>query len=356
MPSSRTQIFACQLFVILVAGYGLPLQAYLTLQPEAGADNFYQYSGMYLSPFDMEATYAPFIFRQFCAVLVHLVYKAGLFVDLDIRFVADEEIRRVFFAAIVVNWAGLFLACAIVIDAVNRQTGFGRPVIGLLAGFLLLASFGTPAYVVSGLMDAWTWTFVAALFAAMSARREVWFHALVVLSVTQREVIPLIFAVWSGVELIRLRRDRVAAWRAARRLLVCLGVFGAYLAVRFLIFPEISGNSHQLSAAGWLKSLTGSAPDAGFLFKLMVQQNILILLAVVVAIVLWRDGRSGLPPLVRSGAVNLTAVLVVLFWIGLGAGIWLNTARLLLFMTPVIAVYAALLIGAVTEAQAARRP
>lgn len=355
MGFSKPQIIAGQLAVLLLASYTLPLQTYMTLQPEVGANNFYQYSGMYLAPFDMGATYAPFIFRQFGAVLVHLVYASGLFLDLDIRFEAAEDIRRVFFAAIVVNWAGLFLACALATGVVNRATAFQRPVIGLLAGLLVLASYGAQSYAVTGLMDAWTWTFVAALYASMAARRDGWFAVLLAVSVTQREVTPLIFAVWSAVDLLAARGDRAAARRALWRGLSCLGVFAAYLAVRFLVFPEISGNAHQLSAGDWLERLAAPGVGAGFLFKLMVQQNVLILLAGLAAIAVWRGGRAGLPPLVRSGGVNLAAVLVVLFWMGLGAGIWLNTARLLLFMTPVIAVYAALLVGALREAEAPRR-
>ncbi len=348
MPFSRTQIFVGQLLVLLLASYVLPLQSYRTLQPEVGANNFFQYSRMYLSPFDMNATYDPFIFRQFGAALVHLVYKAGLFVDIDIRFAASEEVRRVFFAAIVVNWAGLYLACAVVMGVVNRATGFRRPVIGLLAGLLVLASYGAPVYAVSGLMDAWTWTFVAALYALMIARREAWFHVLMVLSVTQRELTPLIFALWSAVDLVSARDDRSAVRRALWRGLACLAVFVGYLAIRVLVFPDIEGNGYQISAAAWLKHLMSPGVGVGFLFKLAVQQNILILLLCLAAIAVWRDGRAGMPPLVLAGGVNLGLVLVALFWIGLGAGIWLNTARMLLFMTPVIAVYAALLVDTLT--------
>lgn len=357
MPLSRSQVYVVQLALLFLASYVLPLQAYVFQQPEAGANNFHQYSNMYLAPFDMGATYAPFIFRQFGATLVHLVYAAGIFVDLDIRFQATEEVRRVFFAAIVVNWAGLFLACALVTDIVNRITGFRRPVIGLLSGLLILVSYGTSVYAVTGLMDAWTWTFVAALFWCMQTRRDVLFFALLALSVTQREVTPLIFAVWSAVDLVRLRGDRTETRRALFRAVAGFGLFAAYLALRFFVFPDVPGNEHQLSPEFWAGQLTNPAIGAGLLFKVLVQQNILILLAVLACCtVLLRNARDALHPVVRAGGLNLAIVLLMLTVLGLGAGIWLNTARLLLFMSPVIAVYAALLAGDLLAGEGANGP
>lgn len=344
MRYNKSKVLFVQMLVLLLASYVLPLQAYMSQEPIAGSNNFHQYSAMYLAPLDMDATTAPFVFRQFGAVLVHLVYKAGLFVDLDIRLHASEEMRRVFFAAILVNWIGLFLAVGFVVDIVNRATSFQKPLVGMAAGFFMLTSYGTPTYAVSGLMDAWTWFFVAAIYHSILARREALVWGLLVLSVTQREITPLIFAVWSFVDLVTSRDDFAMRRQALVRGVLCLGLFAGYLGLRLLVFPEVKGFSGQLSVSAWRENLAFSGVGVGFLFKLLVQQNTLILLSVLAAITVWRKGRAELPQLVRAGGGNLVVILLVLFALGVGSGIWLNTARLLLFMMPVVAVFCALML------------
>jgi hypothetical protein len=343
----RTQ--ALRLLFFAVLSYGLLYFSYKYYLPDFGGSDFYAYYESYTHPLDFQAADPPFVFRQLSAVLVFLVWKAGIYYPTVIAFHAHGVDQRVFFAAILANYAAL-TACAVVVAAIAGRllAARGGPW-PLLAGALCYFAFSTQQAVLTGLTEGVSWLLLALGFLGYLNRSRATILVVLALSVLQRELIAVIFAVFAAGMLAFGRRERgfhglvIAAACAA---------FAAYIALRLSgLAPP--GHEAQMDPRAiirhllnWRGYLTGDV-----LFQVFLEQNLLIALAAVWA---WLRfirrrpaGVDDLGPMV----VSVYAAALVLVVAGFGALSGPNsTGKGLALLTPIVAP---LLVALLARAEAA---
>jgi len=315
--------------ILLLASYGLFFFSYKYYVPIRA--DFYRYYQMYQRPLDFTVATAPFVYRQVSAVVTHALYLTGLFYPDEISFSDPEIDQRMFFAALLANYLGLLLAAVLAGRIAELKTGSFS--FSLLAGLICLVSFHTQTAVITGLTDGISWFFVAALYLLYLQRARVLFAAVLVLSIFQREVISLDFALLSTFALLLSfgeKRHNLFAlgWSAA--------CFAAYLLLRTLIIAA-PGYEFQLSLmtvlANVLSPYWENAPAV--IFQGFLSQNLVFIAAAVYG-ALWFRTRT----LPREFAV-LLLTFVAIVAIGLADGIGVNVGRIGGMLSPVFAALAA---------------
>ena len=255
-------LWCYRLAFLALATYGLLYFSYKYYVPWEGGNDFESYYPMYLHPLDFGQAQAPFVYRQLGAVITNAIYRSGIYYPDLISFSHPEYDQRVFFSALVSNYAALLLTAVVVGATVDRligQTLLFPPIVG---GLLCFAFFFTQQSVITGLTEGWSWFLVAVGFCGYVGRRRSLVIAAVLLSVFQRETIPILFLVLSIVDaLLSIKRRSFAAfhlWIAASSLLALLGD----LFVRRVLIP-VGGYYHQLDLQAMLSYLRRSFPFSG---------------------------------------------------------------------------------------------
>jgi hypothetical protein len=346
-----------RLLLYATISYGLLYFSYKYYLPDAGGQDFYAYYQIYTDPLDFQAASPPFVFRQLSAVLVFLVWKAGIYYPLKIAYHAYGVDQRVFFAAIFVNYVGL-TACATAIAAATQKLLPGRgEAWPLLGGALCFFDFSAQQAVLTGLTEGVAWLLLAIGLIGYLNRSRATILTVLALSILQRELISIIFAVFAAGMMMRRRE----AWRFHLLIIAAaVAAFLAYVALRLSgIAPPAYEN--QLDPRAILGSLLDWRREAtaDMLFQVFLAQNLLIALA---AAWTWRRlarrGRGAAPdwPLeAMTAATFAVALVVVVICFGTlsnpaGAG------KDLALLTPLVApLLAAMLCGA-SEARRIEAP
>ena len=317
-------------FLLLVASYGLFFFSYKYYIPLARAD-FFRYYPMYQRPLDFSAATAPFVYRQISALVTHALYLTGLYYPEGISFSDSAIDQRMFFSALLANYLGLTLAATLAGSLVERVTGaFGA---SLMAGFLCLLSFHTQTAVITGLTEGISWFFVALLY-LLYVRRARW-PLIVVLAVSifQREIIPLAFALIAFFSFVLRSGDK----RYDGFVLVSsLLAFGAYLAMRAVIIAA-PGYEYQLSLSNFVANLMSPSAVSirDVVFQGVLSQNV-VFIAAAAQFALYLRTRVW-----SRDFLMLTSALLALMVIGLGDGLGVNVGRIGGLMVPIFAVLAA---------------
>jgi hypothetical protein len=328
-PIQLARLAAVRAIVIVICSYGLLYYVYKFGTPHFGGNDYFKYYGMYLSPLDLSAAPAPWIYRQFGAVIVHLLNATGLHYDTGISFDVQGLQKDIWFAALVSNYLAL-VATAVVVTflcdtIVDNREGGG--IFSLLAGLLCLLSHLTLPFVLSGLAEGWAW-FFSALAALLYARGRIWATAVVLgLSITQRETVPVLFAVLSATALL-------GRWNRRDAIVLCAAIAAslAYIIVRKYIAP-VPGYEGQLEVSSWIEHLASLRLTGDIIMQGILSQNILALVVLTSAALLWK-GRT-LPPLPGFlGIPNILVATAALFALGLAVGIGNNIGRILGILVP----------------------
>jgi hypothetical protein len=139
------------LFVLL--SYGLFYFSYKYYVPDFGGNDFYAYYPMYLDPFNYDLAKSPFVYRQLTALLVHLVWKLGIFHDTTISFSKDGYDKHVFFAAIFTNYIALTIVSIVVAYTTDELCIQKDEAVSILSGLFCFFGFFVQQAVLTGLTE-----------------------------------------------------------------------------------------------------------------------------------------------------------------------------------------------------------
>jgi hypothetical protein len=346
---------ALKLLVFGVLSFGFLYFSYKFYVPWRGGNDYAEYYHMVQKPFDFTAARAPFVYRQVGTAIAHVPWRLGLRYPTDIALDDALEYKgdtypdtRVFFALVLTNYVFLVLTAVLLAYFVRFLTSRDDPPIELLAGTLVFFSFSTLPHLLTGLTDALTWFLLtAALFAYMGRNLPIVVLVLV-LSIWQREVLPLVVAGIAAADALFFRhRDRFVGVVFGGAILAFL----THLFVRAVWIP-VEGYPTQLSPGDLLSRLFSleSYLSRSFLMETMMSQNIIALMLLALWARIRRAG--GLDDIARLGIFVVVgdAVLLVL---SQAAGA--NTGRLLSMLHPAACVVIATSLSAIGRAPTAGR-
>jgi hypothetical protein len=315
---------------LTVTSYGLLYFTYKFAKPWPGSNDYYaNYYFMYLSPLDVHAAPAPYNLRQVSAVITHLVLATHLYVPNRTAAIVPGRYPNVLFAAMITNWAFLLLAAWLAGLIAEEELGHPNAVAALIAGFLCLLAFQTPFFVLSGLTEGVNWFLLAAGFLAYLRRARSWLLLVLIVSIVQRESIPIIMGVIAACDLAISREDKRFKMQTIAAALACFTVY--FLARRFFL----SGSESETHFAAMLASIRHPGPASTFLSQMVLTQSTAILFFALA----WlghKDIRRR-----RPWVPCLLAAMIVLDALGIAAGIVDNLDRVLAILVPILAAMAA---------------
>lgn len=313
-----------------VASYGLLYFTYKFSRPWPGSNDYYaNYYFMYLSPLDVHAAPAPYNLRQVSAVITHLVLATHLYVPNRTAVMVPGRDPRVLFAAMVTNWAFLLLAAWLAGLIAEEELGHPNAVAALIAGSLCLLAFQTPFFVLSGLTEGLSWFLLAAGFLAYLRRARSWLLLVLIVSIVQRESIPIIMGVIAACDLTLSREDRRFKAQTIAAAAACFALY--FLARRFFL----PGSESETHFTAMLASIRHPGPASTFLSQMVLTQSTAILF-LVLAWLGHKDMRQR-----RPWVPCVLAAMIVLDALGVAAGIVDNLERVLAILVPILAGLAA---------------
>jgi hypothetical protein len=324
------------LFVLL--SYGLFYFSYKYYVPDLGGNDFYAYYLMYLDPFNYDVAKSSFVYRQLTALLVHLVWKLGIFYDTTIAFSKEGYDKRVFFAAIFTNYIALTIVAIVVTYTTEKLCIQKDEALSILSGLFCFFGFFVQQAILTGLTEGISWLLVAVGFLGYVRKSLIPICGVLSLSVIQRETIPFVFGTFAAVGLLFRPNERRFD---AIVLFLSLSSFLGYVLMRSVFIP-VPGHEEQLNLSAYLLSLAAwrEKVTEAFIFQAFLSQNLLILLAAVLAALTISRGfqRKAKLPLFPTLEISLFASVFVLSVIGFAAGIQVNNiGRILSVLTPVAA-------------------
>jgi hypothetical protein len=318
-----------RLCILIAASYGLLYFTYKFSRPWPGSNDYYaNYYFMYLSPLDVNAAPAPYNLRQVSAVITHLVLATHLYIP-NRTAVIPGRAPKVLFAAMVTNWAFLLLAAWLAGLIAEEELGHPNAVAALIAGFLCLLAFQTPFFVLSGLTEGVNWFLLAAGFLAYLRRARSWLLLVLIVSIVQRESIPIIMGVIAACDLALNREDGRFKVKTIAAAIACFAVY--FLARRFFL----PGSESETHFTAMLASIRHPGPASTVLSQMVLTQST----AIVFFALAWlghKDIRQR-----RSWVPCVLAAMIVLDALGVAAGIVDNLDRVLAILVPILAGLAA---------------
>lgn len=338
----RVRLHLFRLTILALGTYGLFYFSYKYLVPTGGAVDFDMYLPVYRLPLHFGVAQAPFVLRQVSAVLVFLVWKAHLFFGGAVAFVPGsgfgdpETARRIFFAALLVNWVALVVAAWVAGMIAETLLGRRSTVGALLAGMLCVLSFHTQAAVITGLAEGPGWVLLGAAFLAYLRRAAVPLAVVLTIAILERETVILAMATIALLDLLfpgqgEKGTDAGRAKFSLRVAGIAVVTFAIYLALRMWV----PGYENQFQPREILLTVSHLRLGAVLLFQGVLSQNIFLMLCLLAVMAYRRTGESMRWPVVFG------ATLAVLDVVGLAAGIGNNVGRVGAVLTPVFAAFSA---------------
>jgi len=320
--------------------------------PWSGGQDYAQYYAMYQQPLDMSQTEAPFVYRQFGAVITHVIYKLGLYYPNKIHFIEAGYDQRIFFSALLSNYLALFLTAILVAMTVARRFDYPTLFPPLVGGLLCFLSFFTQQNVITGLSEGWSWFLMALLFYAYDSRRQTLVIAVLILSIFQREILPIVVAVLSGVSLLQRRENTDRDPFVVKTFVSASCAFALYVLVRSFVIPVEGYEAQFFPGDLWSGLLASIPPSASVVMQGVVSQNIFFIFlgtALFVTYLRKRTGAVGDFEPSRNGVIQLTLMLLAIYLIGMAAQIGHNIGRVGSLITPIVAVYTALNLATIEQ-------
>ncbi|HHH53649.1 MAG TPA: hypothetical protein ENK91_08335 [Bacteroidetes bacterium] len=332
------------LFFAMIS-YGLLYFSYKYFSPNYGQSDFFHYYKMVLDPLNFSVTESPFIYRQLSTVITALVLETGLYYNIEIAYTQEGIDQHVFFAFILSNYLALLFTAFIVSRIVDLEIGKVTVLAPLLAGALCYLSFGASTYVLTGLVEGWSWFLIALALYAFKKENLVLFTIVLAVSVFQKEIVSMIFGVMSAVFVVLnyLRKDQVVKPKHVGFFLVSVFTFVTYILVRKVLIP-VGGFENQLDLDQLIHYLvTYDFLDPRKLYITIFAQNLLYLaLTLFVMNILMHRNEAGVKKydfLKVNSIVALVSACVVLFLVGMAAALGSNIGRIVLATSPISAVY-----------------
>ncbi|HFU76672.1 MAG TPA: hypothetical protein ENK66_10550 [Arcobacter sp.] len=327
----------------LLISYGLLYFSYKYFSPDFGQSDFYHYYKMALEPLNFTVTESPFIYRQFSTVMTALVYETGLFYNIKISYVHEGIEQQLFFAFIVSNYLALLLTSVVVSKVVDLEIGKVTVLAPLFTGTLCYLSFGASTYVLTGLVEGWSWFLIALAYYAFKKENLYLFIVVLMISLFQKEVVSMIFGVISAVYILlayfdrKKQIDKKYVWF----FMISIGTFFTYILIRKVLIP-VGGFENQLDFNQLLHYLiTYDFFDPRKLYITVFSQNLfyLVLLLFGLNFFLSKNEKNRFHLLRTNFIIALITVCIVLFFIGMAAALGSNIGRIVLTTSPLSAIY-----------------
>lgn len=335
-------LFFRSLFFLMIS-YGLLYFSYKYFSPNYGQSDFFNYYKMVLEPLNFSVTESPFIYRQFSTVITALVLETGLYYNVEIAYVQEGIQQKVFFAFIFSNYIALFFTALIVSKIVDLEIGKTTILAPLIAGIACYLSFGASTYVLTGLVEGWSWFLIAFAFYAFKKENLYLFIILLAISIFQKEIVSMIFATMSAVIIIfdYFNRKEGINKKYIWFFLISISTFVMYILVRKFFLP-VQGFENQLDFKELVHYLlTYNFFDPRKLYITIFAQNLfyLVLMLFTLNLFLYRKSLNKYKILRTNYVVALVSICVVLFLIGMAAALGSNIGRIVLATSPISAVY-----------------
>jgi hypothetical protein len=367
---SKFILFCYRVIFLVLVSYGIFYFSYKFYIPWPGDNDFAQYYPMYLHPLDFTQAEAPFIYRQFSAVITNVVYRTGIFYPNEIQFSNPAYDQRVFFSVLLSNYVALLLTAIVVGNMIIHITKSDSLLPPLMGGLLCFTAFFTQKGVITEMTEGWSWFLVAIGFYGY-LRRSLWLILPVLfLSIFQKETIPIVFGVLAAIDLLASFWDKKVhlfyKWTFASSLLAFVG----YLLVRTVLLPVGGEYESQLNAASMMANLTNLF-TAGFsstlFFQGVITQNTYLIFAFTTLIFFIFHSKRDLAPVTACRSPSVTAcrsphlltqksyflqiscAMLLLDLVGIAAGIGNNIGRIAAILTPITATYIVVLMGAIED-------
>jgi len=324
--------FFFRLFLIILLTYGFLYSGYKLWTPEStGGNDFYEYYKMFLDPLNNSAA-APFVYRQFSAWIVYFIDLTNLNYDTLISFNNPLISQSTFLAAIISSYIALVLTSLIITYSIDIVFGKTFTFVPIVAGLIVFFSFNTIPHNISGIFEAWSWFFYALIF-FLYLKKSKFIFLFLLLSITQRELIPVVFGVMSFISIsFEIKKNNFNLFKSFdfKILIISMFSFLIYILVRTQFFP-IPGNENQLLLTSILLNLTNFRPNLSFLIPVFFSQNILFLYLISFGLKRWnKDNFKQLS--------KVLSVYLVLAVMGIGTGIGDNLGRILSQFNPILII------------------
>lgn len=305
-PARLAEPVSRLLFLFLIS-YGMLYFSYKYYNPHSGGVDFFEYYRMYLHPLDFFVADQPFVFRQFSAIVTHLVYVAGIYYPNEIWFHEAGIDQRVFFAALFSNYVFLVLSAWLAGSIAQEQLAAPSFVPAALAGLICLLSFHSQVSVITGDTEGLSWFLIALAFLMYLKRRVLPLAIALALAVLQRELILVSFAAISGLALLFQNGKRFNGFV----LFWSLACFIVHAAIRKFAMPSPDMYG-QLDPGTLTANLINFHPTKEFLSQAIISQNLLILyIASTLLLAIKAKEWSVWPPILLS-AVLMIAIVTIL--------------------------------------------
>lgn len=311
--------------------------------PWYGGNDFAEYSLMVEAPLQNEAP-APFAYRILTPALGSALHSVGLYYDSPDRpyttglqsYNGKSYSSSVLSALIFANFLLLVLGAFILTETMLLAEGTRRmqnaEFLAIAVSALIFLSLSSVVHGMGGLTEGGSLFFVSLLLHLNRRRWFAVFAVVTLLSVLQRELIPIILGTYIASTAF-LTGGRAELRARMPYIVACIVAFGLYLVLRKVI--PIEGNAHQMTAGAYLSNILAFRPSKQFLFQGVLANNLvwgLLLFGVFFHRERWKL------------FVPFALVVAMLTFLGIGANIGNNLARILNLATPILllAVFSAL--------------
>lgn len=297
--------------------------------PWYGALDFTNYYEMTVNPYDNDAI-SPHAYRVLTTTIAHYIYRSGFFYESSLTPYKDNYLiyqdivydPSVLSALIFTNYIFLALAAFCIYLSVTlkiAQTDIKGRLIAIGLPALLFLSLSTNVHGYAGLTEGATMFGVSLLCYLALANRLIPYLIICVLSITQRELIPLILFLYiSSIS----RQERKFYFMAAS---------GVAFALYFLLrsYLQIPGNEGQTQFSTLLSNIFSFSLDKDFIFQAILANNIPIFVLIISVCIGFRDFKPFIP---------FVVVATVLFILGIATGIGNNVGRIINMATPILLI------------------
>ena len=318
---------------LFLMSYGILYFSLKYYDPLIGGKDYFSYKEMIANPFNFKIAASPFVYRQFSTCIAAIIYQSNLYYDIGITFGENLETKKIFFSAMLSNYIALLSTAALTIRILDKE--IGKTLIpSMLAILILFLSFGTINYVLAGLVEGWTWFFILFSFHALKTKNTNIFGIAIILSIFQKELIPIVFSILSIyfyiLSIIQNRKDN--------RYLIML--FYSILSILLYLFTRTQvfiahGFENQLDPFYFINNLRNITFQKGMIVNYIASQNlILIYIATSISfcLILHKPIQQMKMHLDGMGILIVSLFLTIL---GLGNQIGNNLGRILLIFSQI---------------------
>ena len=244
--------------------------------PWYGSGDFANYSLMTTKPFDNDVQ-AAFAYRFITPTAAHYIYRYGLFYAPEKTPFKDNYSKQneVFYdpsslaALIFTNYLFLTLAAVftyITITKKIKKNDLVADTIALGLPILIYLSFSTIAHGFNGLTEGGSLFFISLLAYLFHEKKLIIFGTFVLLSVWQREVIPIIIFVYILFAPVKIKKYAY--------LILSLTAFISYLIIRKKFWP-LPGSEDQLIFTAFYKNFFLLGFSKEFFFQGILANNLI---------------------------------------------------------------------------------